>query len=107
MASKGMSMTLTIIVAAVVILVTALVLLTIFGTGITPISTLSEARNSCGLQGKQLCLSTGNLPPTWSLKTVNVAGEMKSCNEICGDNVCHVDEITGEKSWVSAQCAPS
>jgi hypothetical protein len=86
MAGKGMSQTLVIIVAAVVVLVTALILLTIFGTGMAPISTLSEARNSCRLQGESICKSTGQLPPTWDLQTIKVGGELLSCNQICSPN---------------------
>ena len=105
MADKGMSTTLVIIVAAVVILVTALVILTIFGTGIAPISSLAEARTQCTLQGKQLCITTGVLPPTWDMKSMNVGGEMKSCGELCdtGINACHTMD-DGEKKWTSTYC---
>jgi hypothetical protein len=83
MHQKGMSTTLVIIVSAVVILVTALVLLTIFGTGIAPVGSLAEARNNCELQGRQLCITTGQLPPTWTLKTMNLNGVMTSCDDVC------------------------
>jgi hypothetical protein len=100
MALKGMSMTLTIIVAAVVILVTALVILTIFGQGMIPVGTLTDIRNQCTLTNKQLCETTGTVSPTWSLNTFIVDGKPWSCKDACDtDKPCNVD-----KQWVGNLC---
>jgi hypothetical protein len=86
MASKGMSMTLTIIVAAVVILVTALVLLTMLGGSITPLASLTDARNTCKMAGKPLCETTGGLPPTWDIPSFSINNVIKKCSDtdVCG-----------------------
>ena len=91
MASKGMSMTLTIIVAAVVILVTALVLLTIFGGGMIPIASLAEAETHCGIIGDASCRATGQLPPTWWANTIKLDNKMTSCGEVCSEQSCTKD----------------
>lgn len=101
MASKGMSMTLTIIVAAVVILVTALVLLTIFGTGITPVASIAEAKAQCTFQAETLCKTTGTHPPTWNMKTMNVGGELKSCEEVCIAGGCK-ENLAGDPRYTFA-----
>ncbi|MEM7822859.1 MAG: hypothetical protein QW703_01245 [Candidatus Aenigmatarchaeota archaeon] len=79
---RGISETLLIIITAVVLLVAAIVLLTIFGGGVAPVATLTEAANQCLALCKSTCTTTGNMPLTWKTADRNVAGQMKSCEEI-------------------------
>ncbi|MFH1444956.1 MAG: hypothetical protein ABIF08_00560 [Nanoarchaeota archaeon] len=67
---KGLSQTLYLVVVAVVLLIVALVLLTIFNIGIGPVGGLTEARNNCNLQGKSSCQATGVLPINWEFETI-------------------------------------
>ncbi len=96
MASKGMSTTLVIIVSAVVILVAALVLLTIFGGSMTPIASLTEAKNHCTLTNKQICETTGTVSPTWNLATINYEGVLSSCEDVCGMDAMAACRLIGE-----------
>jgi hypothetical protein len=79
-----MSVTLLIIVSSVVILVTALVLLTIFGTGVTPIASLSEQKSMCLSQAAMACRSFEKLPFDWSIANKYE----RSCREITGCSDC-------------------
>lgn len=85
---QGMSQTLYIIVAAVVILVSALVILTVFGSGINPLASISSAESSCMINAKSTCDLTGQLPMTWESNTVNDGGKPTSCSEVLGCNSC-------------------
>jgi disulfide bond formation protein DsbB len=88
---KAVSMTIYLIVAAVVILITALVILTIFGTGIQPIVDITTQRSICLQQGTISCQTTGELPPTWKIPMkVNEGGKIveKSCSEITNCYFC-------------------
>ena len=78
---KALSTTILVVVTAVVILVAALVLLTIFGTGISPVAMLSDERNSCITQASATCTATGQLPATWSIALKGG----KSCKELTGN----------------------
>ena len=88
-----MNTSLEIVVVAIILLVVALVLLTIFGTGITPIGTLTSVRSSCVTSGKSACCkATGNDPVDWGVaKYKDSAGVSKSCKELascsCTNNV--------------------
>lgn len=100
MANKGMSQTLYIIIAAVVILVAALIILTILGTGLTPVASLADARANCGVTGKSLCETTGSLPFNWNSPAYNINGRIQSCAELCGAEPCNYVN----KEWTSAVC---
>ena len=63
-----MNITLTVVVSAIVILITALVVITMFGGTVTTFSTISEATNNCRTTGKIACETTGQLPFTWNTK---------------------------------------
>lgn len=82
--SKGISQTLWIVITAVVIIVVALVMLTIFGTNIRTVASIADARSVC-LQTCAVSCATGvikdSVPPMWYVKTVNYNG-LKSCYEI-------------------------
>jgi hypothetical protein len=76
--SKGMSMTLWIVISAVVIVVVALVILTIFGSSMGGISNVIEFRRNCEMVGRTSCGATGFLPLTWS-QNVKVGNSETSC----------------------------
>ena len=50
-----MNITLTVVVAAIVILITALVVITIFGSGIANVGTLAEAKTVCKTTYETTC----------------------------------------------------
>ena len=79
-----------IILAMLVVLVAAAIIIALTGSGMAPVKSLNEARNSCALQGQESCIKTGNVPLSWDVKTMTVDGEKASCEEVCGaqDSVC-------------------
>ncbi len=83
-------MSLELVVTAIVILVVALVMLTIFGTGMIGVADMSTARSQCANEGGASCRATGQLSPTWSVATKNVrqsgSNEVKtmSCQALIG-----------------------
>ncbi len=79
MSKKGMSTGLRVAVTAIVILIVALVVLTIFG-GI-PIGTLVDAKNNCLNQGQISCSAAGSLPITWS-SYFKVGEQTTSCRDL-------------------------
>jgi len=88
---KGLSTTILIVVTAVVILVAALVLLTIFGTGIQTVATISQAENLCILSAQTTaCLSGTFTPPaTWGVVSVRIAGgNPQSCAQVFSGKEC-------------------
>lgn len=68
--SLGMTNTLWIVIAAVIVIVVALVLLTIFGRGIAPIQTLAGFKQQCQTSASLSCQTTGYLPLTWESEVV-------------------------------------
>jgi hypothetical protein len=88
---KGISATLIIIVTAIVILIAALVVLTIFGSGITPIVDLTAQKNICLQQAGVTCQTTKQMPPTWNAQvqyTKDGKIEQGSCASITGCSGC-------------------
>ena len=83
-------MSLELVVTAIVILVVALVMLTIFGTGMIGVADMSTARSQCANEGGASCRATGQLPPTWAVKTKSVRAtgsndvKLASCQELIG-----------------------
>ena len=92
-----MNMTLAVVVAAIVILITALVIITIFGTGIGQVGSLVEAESYCRSQAAASCRATNSLPVTWDIETVKVNGAPMSCKKAtgCHDCPCILDDGTG------------
>ena len=88
---KGMTQTLQLVVAAIVVLIVALVLLTIFSGGIRQVATMTEARALCGTEGATTCATAGSLPVSWSVAMwyVQAEGRTVSClelmREVCDD----------------------
>jgi len=67
-----MNTTLAVVVSAIVILITALVVITIFGGGIGQVGSLTNAKSICETQARSSCLSTGQLPLTWDIPSVSI-----------------------------------
>ncbi len=79
---KGLSTTILIVVSAVVILVAALVVLAIFGKGITPVTDMATARNICIQKGSTVCTTLKDYPGDWNSANILVEGQYKSCADI-------------------------
>ncbi len=90
-----MRVSILIVVSAIVILVIALVLLTIFSSGIGNIYTIAGAQSQCAQIGRSTCASAGTLPANWAIPTmrVNEAGQtvLRSCAYLmratCGEQL--------------------
>ena len=89
---KGISQTLMIIVTAIVVLVAALIVLSIFGQGIGPMLDITQARNVCIQEASATCQAVHTMPPTWdtATKTYNENGKTvtKTCKNIPGLGSC-------------------
>lgn len=88
-----METTLTVVVAAIVILITALVVITIFGSGITQVSGIMQARSICQTQCEASCRATGTPPITWNVPTIrDENNNVMSCQGIglsCTQDECN------------------
>ena len=71
-----MNTTLAVVVSAIVILITALVVITIFSNSIGNVATLTDGKSLCLTVGQTACVSTNALPSAW---VVNVAGARTNC----------------------------
>ncbi len=105
-----MNITLTVVVAAIVILITALVVITIFGGGIKQVGGIAEAKALCQSQCESTCRATGGVPITWSVPTVrDASGAPQSCQYLLGTATCSKDTGTcsygGSGSQPAVTCA--
>ena len=84
------------VVAAIVILIVALVVITIFGGSITPIGGMTSAQSICKTQCISSCqMSNGaSIPLTWNLETVrdtkSTTGKLVSCSSFYQGTTCDV-----------------
>jgi len=101
---KGLSTTILIVVSAVVILVAALVVLAIFGSGITPITDFAQARSICMQRGASVCATLKTLPSDWYSTNLNINGQYKSCSdsEIAGS--CKCEETSAGSKIYQFKC---
>ena len=78
------------IIAIVLILlvITALTLVMLLGTGTEQIVSFAEARAVCGSAGQLACNSAGDLPFAWITNAMNVNGTLMSCGEVMGCRTC-------------------
>jgi len=83
-----MNITLTVVVAAIVILITALVVITIFGTGITQVTSITQAKAICATQIQSTCSWAHDEPPTWTSKNLRVGETPMSCAEALSGCQC-------------------
>ena len=79
---KGLSTALRIAMIALVLLIVAVVILTIFADIIFGVSSLAEARNNCDLQAQTTCDTSGSLPVTWGVKSARTDQGVMSCQEL-------------------------
>jgi len=84
-----MNTTLAVVVSAIVILITALVVITIFSGGIGQVGTLTNAQSICDTQAASSCMSTKSMPITWKIPTVSIrnadgSSAPKACSEVPG-----------------------
>ncbi|MBI4175858.1 MAG: hypothetical protein HY518_01530 [Candidatus Aenigmarchaeota archaeon] len=82
--ARGIEQGLMIAVAAIVILIIALVVLTIFGIGLKPIENISSFRNNCMIAARSSCLA-GALPINWQ-NNVQTDNGPTSCASECGNS---------------------
>lgn len=86
-----MRLSLELVVIAIVILVVALVMLTIFGMGILQLDPLLNAKNNCNNAGKISCETAGTVPNTWVVGRVGPDGE--TCAVLIPNCVCLPDKV--------------
>jgi len=80
-----------IVIAAIVILVIALVLLTIFGQGMNPVGSFSNQANLCRSTAASSCTLTDKLPPDWSATRYKVNRDGVEVYETCAQMINVVD----------------
>jgi hypothetical protein len=77
-----MNTTLAVVVSAIVILITALVVITIFSGGMGQIGTFSQAKTICASQAAASCAMNCQMPITWSATNMRV-GEAGTAPVAC------------------------
>lgn len=71
------------VIIAIMLLVAALVVLTIFAGGLGPFGTLTNARSSCANAGKSSCETSGIAPFNWETKSIQKPdGTYTSCADL-------------------------
>ena len=76
-----MNITLTVVVSAIVILITALVIITIFGSTIGNVATVTEGKALCRSVFETSCKSSNAPPLIWN---VNINGVVQACRSLEG-----------------------
>jgi hypothetical protein len=71
-----MNTTLAVVVSAIVILITALVVITIFGNSMGNVGSIAEAKSLCMSTYATSCAATGSSPTVWA---VSVNGVRTQC----------------------------
>lgn len=101
---RGFTTSITVVVAAIVILITAIVVIGILTGGIGTISTITQQKNICITQATAICTTTGGtdprtgtMPPGWRTQPYAVKAEgsdqkiEQTCFQLTGfDNCQHV-----------------
>ncbi len=90
---KGMSHTLVIVVSAIVILVAALVIITIFGSGVQQVASLAQAEAICRASAESSCKSANTMPPTWYAPTVKYNDKLIACGNIESLKKCRCENF--------------
>jgi hypothetical protein len=71
------------VIIAIMLLVAALVVLTIFAGGMRPFGDITSARSSCLNSGKSSCETSGVSPFNWATKSImKPDGTYTSCAEL-------------------------
>lgn len=99
---KAMSQTLYIVVAAIVIMVTAIVVLAIFFPAMVPAAALADAKNLCLTKATSACAAFKTMPPDWNVVNVVVrtgdSSEIKSCAGLTGMSGCSGFNVPGSNT---------
>lgn len=74
-----------IVIGAIVILVIALVLLTIFGQGMNPVGNFAQQANLCRSSASSSCTITGDVPPGWKNTRYRVMEDGRETQQTCAD----------------------
>ena len=81
---KGMEHSLVIVVTAIVVLIVAVVLITIFTGGLRNVTPIFEKSNLCRQEAILSCRTTGKMPPAWDIqfKVIDERGNevLQSCS---------------------------
>ena len=100
---KAMSQTLYLVVAAMVILITAVVVLVIFFQGMAPATGFAEASALCQTKLSVSCTTFGENPPDWNVQNVKVRDSAQklvttSCSVLVTECTCDKEKkvITGD-----------
>lgn len=94
-----MRLALELVVTAIIILVVAIVVLAIFGGGISQLGSVTDARASCINQGKWSCETSGVMPAGWDTITVFRQGnEAKTCKDLTGQSAAEACTTTYDAS---------
>lgn len=73
---------------AIVILVTAVVLLGIFSQGVSNADQIANVEAQCRQTGYASCATLQQLPPTWSTQKLKYGNDMQTCQQITGISEC-------------------
>ena len=103
-----MRMSLEITIIAIILLVIAAVLITIFVNGINNTRPMSDAHATCVNSGFSICKSLGVMPPTWTTQKYTYNGKLQTCSEITGMNDCSALGVkTGCQDTTGQTCKDS
>ena len=89
----NMNITLTVVVSAIVILITALVVITIFGSGITQVTSITQAKAICATQMQSTCSWAHANPATWTSQNLRIGDTPTSCSAVLSG--CNCEEKDG------------
>ena len=90
-----MNTTLAVVVSAIVILITALVVITIFSGGVGQVGSMTNSQSVCQTQARSSCYAACSLPLTWSVPTVTSNGKTESCFDATGGSVTACGGLSG------------
>ncbi len=91
-------MSLELVVVAIIMIVVALVVLTIFSNTIPRFGTLTDFQNYCRMGGKTSCETTGFAPFDWTQNT-NVGGTATNCQASLGAFTNCCTKVNGINTW--------
>lgn len=93
MKMKAITVTLSMVVASIAILITGVVVVTMFGSGMTQMQSLTKAREYCFSQLAASCGSLNTPPLTWGIANVKTGDGLQSCRTLTGTDKCPSDGI--------------
>ncbi|MEM5871934.1 MAG: hypothetical protein QW051_03610 [Candidatus Aenigmatarchaeota archaeon] len=96
------------VIIAIMLIVAALVILTIFGGGIRGVGDIASARSQCINSGRSSCQTTGFAPFNWNSKTIQTPeGDYKSCRDLVGEwaTCCQYNSQFKNYNWNDNICS--